>query len=185
MQQLDVRTTRRLWSSRWVERLLCEQKAEARKQVVHLERSCQPSGESATFELAKENKQPQDQAASQRQTNRGRTPIALPFLIRRPNQEVETAVKDISASLITWGIRVCSLQLNGVFSRLSVVDSAMTYDRCPFKTILFLKSISFSITCLEVVEKFQIMIVFYMWTQFTLILIQVFHCILITTGENK
>lgn len=51
--------------------LLCEQEAEARKQVVHLERSCQPSGRAQPSRLAKENKQPQDQAASPKVDKQG------------------------------------------------------------------------------------------------------------------
>uniref|UniRef100_A0AC11BEI3 Golgin, RAB6 interacting n=1 Tax=Ovis aries TaxID=9940 RepID=A0AC11BEI3_SHEEP len=103
MQQLDVHADEEaLELEVEVERLLCEQEAEARKQVVHLERSCQPSGESATFELAKENKQPQDQAASPKVDKQGENSNSIALLDpERPNQEVETAVKDISASLIT------------------------------------------------------------------------------------
>ncbi|KAM7235156.1 hypothetical protein CapIbe_013976 [Capra ibex] len=103
MQQLDVHADEEtLELEVEVERLLCEQEAEARKQVVHLERSCQPSGESATLELAKENKQPQDQAASPKVDKQGENSNSIALLDpERPNQEVETAVKDISASLIT------------------------------------------------------------------------------------
>ena len=72
MQQLDVHADEEtLELEVEVERLLCEQEAEARKQVVHLERSFQPSGESVTLELAKENKKPQDRAASPKVDEQG------------------------------------------------------------------------------------------------------------------
>ncbi|XP_070332490.1 LOW QUALITY PROTEIN: RAB6-interacting golgin-like [Odocoileus virginianus] len=101
MQQLDVHADEETSELEVeVERLLCEQEAEARKQVVHLERSFQPSGESVTLELAKEDKKPQDQTASTKVDKLGQNSnsTALP---ERPNQEDETAVKDSSASLIT------------------------------------------------------------------------------------
>lgn len=103
MQQLDVHADEEtLELEVEVERLLCEQEAEARKQVVHLERSFQPSGESVTLELAKENKKPQDRAASPKVDKQGKNSNSIALLDpERPNQEVETAVKDISASLIT------------------------------------------------------------------------------------
>ncbi|XP_019832333.2 RAB6-interacting golgin isoform X1 [Bos indicus] len=103
MQQLDVHADEETLELKVeVERLLCEQEAEARKQVVHLERSFQPSGESVTLELAKENKKPQDQAASPKVDEQGKNSNSIALLDpERPNQEVETAVKDISASLIT------------------------------------------------------------------------------------
>ncbi|XP_061238563.1 RAB6-interacting golgin isoform X2 [Bos javanicus] len=103
MQQLDVHADEEtLELEVEVERLLCEQEAEARKQVVHLERSFQPSGESVTLELAKENKKPQDQAASPKVDEQGKNSNSIALLDpERPNEEVETAVKDISASLIT------------------------------------------------------------------------------------
>ena len=103
MQQLDVHADEEtLELEVEVERLLCEQEAEARKQVVHLERSFQPSGESVTLELAKEDKKPQDQTASTKVDKQGQNSNSIALLDpERPNQEDETAVKDNSASLIT------------------------------------------------------------------------------------
>ncbi|XP_020729829.2 RAB6-interacting golgin isoform X1 [Odocoileus virginianus] len=103
MQQLDVHADEEtLELEVEVERLLCEQEAEARKQVVHLEGSFQPSGESVTLELAKEDKKPQDQTASTKVDKLGQNSNSTALLDpERPNQEDETVVKDSSASLIT------------------------------------------------------------------------------------
>ncbi|XP_073903613.1 RAB6-interacting golgin isoform X2 [Castor canadensis] len=63
MQQLDVQADEEtLELEVEVERLLQEQEAEARKQVV--EKPSQPGGERVTLSFAKENKKPQEQAAS-------------------------------------------------------------------------------------------------------------------------
>uniref|UniRef100_A0A8C6DR13 RAB6-interacting golgin n=1 Tax=Moschus moschiferus TaxID=68415 RepID=A0A8C6DR13_MOSMO len=103
MQQLDVNADEEtLELEVEVERLLCEQEAEAKKQVVHLERSFHPSGENVTLELAEENKKPQVQAASSKVDEQGENSNSIALLDpEQPNQEVETAIKDISASLIT------------------------------------------------------------------------------------
>ncbi|KAM6153504.1 RAB6-interacting golgin isoform 1-T1 [Erethizon dorsatum] len=65
MQQLDVQPDEESLELKVeVERLLHEQEAEARKQMVPIERPCQPAPESVTSGLAKKNKKAQEQAAS-------------------------------------------------------------------------------------------------------------------------
>lgn len=65
MQQLDVQPDEEsLELEVEVERLLREQEAKARKQMVPVERPCQPAPEIVTSELAKKNKKPQEQAVS-------------------------------------------------------------------------------------------------------------------------
>ncbi|XP_057585088.1 RAB6-interacting golgin isoform X2 [Hippopotamus amphibius kiboko] len=103
MQQLDVHADEEtLELEVEVERLLREQEAEAGKQVVHLERPFQPSGESMTLGCAEENKNHQDQAASPEVDEQYGKSNSIAFLDPdQPNQEVETTVKDISAALVT------------------------------------------------------------------------------------
>ncbi|XP_045371841.1 RAB6-interacting golgin isoform X2 [Camelus bactrianus] len=103
MQQLDVQADDESPELEVeVERFLREQEAEAGKQVVLSERPSQPCGERVTLGFAEENKKHQEQAASQKGDeqceNTNSTPLQNPA---QPNQDVETTVKDISASLTT------------------------------------------------------------------------------------
>ncbi|XP_032245294.1 RAB6-interacting golgin [Phoca vitulina] len=97
MQQLDVQADEEtLELEVEVERLLHEQEAEAGKQVVHLERPFQPSGESVTLGFAEENKN-QEHAASLKVYEQCENPSSIPLQNRDQNQEVRTPVKAISA----------------------------------------------------------------------------------------
>ncbi|KAG8515775.1 RAB6-interacting golgin, partial [Galemys pyrenaicus] len=100
MQQLDVKADEEtLELEVEVERLLHEQEAETRRQLVRSERPFQPSGESVTF--AKENKHPEQTACpkiDEQCENSNSNPLLVP---NHPNQEVKTTVNDISAALTT------------------------------------------------------------------------------------
>ncbi|XP_030158449.1 RAB6-interacting golgin isoform X1 [Lynx canadensis] len=102
MQQLDVQADEEtLELEVEVERLLHEQEAEAGRQMVHLERPPQPSGESVTLGFAKENRNHRDPAASQKVDERCENSSSNPLLNADQSQEVKITVKDISAALTT------------------------------------------------------------------------------------
>ncbi|XP_073756104.1 RAB6-interacting golgin isoform X1 [Callorhinus ursinus] len=102
MQQLDVQADEEtLELEVEVERLLHEQEAEAEKQVVHLGRPFQPSGESVTLGFAEENKNRQEHAASLKVDEQCENPGSMPLQNPDQNQEVRTPVKAISAALTT------------------------------------------------------------------------------------
>ncbi|XP_045733426.1 RAB6-interacting golgin [Mirounga angustirostris] len=102
MQQLDVQADEEtLELEVEVERLLHEQEAEAGKQVVHLERPFQPSGESVTLGFAEENKNHQEHAASLKVDEQCENPSSIPLQNRDQNQEVRTPVKAISTAPTT------------------------------------------------------------------------------------
>lgn len=101
MQQLDVQADEEtLELEVEVERLLHEQEAEAEKQMVHVERPFEPSGESVPLGSAQENKKHQKQAASpkvdEQRENSNSTPLLTPD---PPNREAKTTVNDIAAAL--------------------------------------------------------------------------------------
>ncbi|KAL1769648.1 RAB6-interacting golgin [Sigmodon hispidus] len=80
MQQLDVRADEEaLELEVEVEQLLREQEAEAGKQVVPVERLCQPAGESVSSGLADENKAPQEEAPSAEADKLGKHPSSPPL----------------------------------------------------------------------------------------------------------
>ncbi|XP_037362401.1 RAB6-interacting golgin isoform X2 [Talpa occidentalis] len=101
MQQLDVQADEEtLELEVEVERLLHEQEAETKRQLVHSERPFQPSGDSVTF--AKENKKHPGQTACPKIDEQSKNSNSNPLLdSNQPNQEVKTAVNDISAALTT------------------------------------------------------------------------------------
>nr|XP_025859102.1 RAB6-interacting golgin isoform X2 [Vulpes vulpes] len=102
MHQLDVQADEEtLELEVEVERLLCEQEAEAGKQIVHLERPFQPSAECVTSGFAKENKNPQEHTASLKVDEQYENPNSNPLLNPDQSQEVKTTVKAISAALTT------------------------------------------------------------------------------------
>ncbi|XP_039077620.1 RAB6-interacting golgin isoform X1 [Hyaena hyaena] len=102
MQQLDVQADEEtLELEVEVERLLHKQEAEAGKQMVHLQQPFQPSGESVTLGLAKENRNHQDQGACQKVDEQCEHSSSFPILNADRSQEVEIIVKDISAALTT------------------------------------------------------------------------------------
>ncbi|XP_058556050.1 RAB6-interacting golgin isoform X2 [Neofelis nebulosa] len=102
MQQLDVQADEEtLELEVEVERLLREQEAEAGRQMVHLERPPQPSGESVTLGFAKESRNHRDAAASQKVDERCENSSSNPLLNADQSQEVKITVKDISAALTT------------------------------------------------------------------------------------
>ncbi|XP_006211211.2 RAB6-interacting golgin isoform X1 [Vicugna pacos] len=103
MQQLDVQADDESPELEVeVERLLREQEAEAGKQVVRSERPSQPCGERGTLGFAEENKKHQEQAASQKGDEQCENTNSIPLQNpAQPDQDVETTVTDISASLTT------------------------------------------------------------------------------------
>ncbi|XP_002918622.1 RAB6-interacting golgin isoform X1 [Ailuropoda melanoleuca] len=102
MQQLDVQADEEtLELEVEVERLLREQEAEAGKQLVHLQRPFQPSGESGTLGFADENKNHQEHAASLKVDEQCENPSSFPLQNPDKNHEVKTPVKAFSAALTT------------------------------------------------------------------------------------
>ncbi|XP_026365185.1 RAB6-interacting golgin isoform X2 [Ursus americanus] len=102
MQQLDVQADEEtLELEVEVERLLREQEAEAEKQLVHLQRPFQPSGESRTLGFAEEIKNHQEHATSLKVDEQCENPSSIPLQNPDQNQEVKTPVKAISAALTT------------------------------------------------------------------------------------
>ncbi|XP_048213074.1 RAB6-interacting golgin isoform X2 [Perognathus longimembris pacificus] len=97
MQQLDVQADEEtLELEVEVERLLQEQEAEARKQVVSMEKPCPSAEERMTLELAKENSNPHEQAASPKVDKQYDSANSIPHLSPEgPNQ----GVNNISAAL--------------------------------------------------------------------------------------
>lgn len=102
MQQLDVQADEEtLELEVEVGRLLREQEAEAEKQLVHLQRPFQPSGESRTLGFAEEIKNHQEHATSLKVDEQCENPSSIPLQNPDQNQEVKTPVKAISAALTT------------------------------------------------------------------------------------
>lgn len=96
MHQLDVKADEEaLELEVEVERLLHEQEAETKRQMVHSERPCQPSGENVTF--AKESRKHSEKTTSTKLEEQCENSNAIPLLDPNcPNQEVKTTVNDIS-----------------------------------------------------------------------------------------
>ncbi|XP_059001612.1 RAB6-interacting golgin [Mustela lutreola] len=102
MQQLDVQADEEtLELEVEVERLLYEQETGAGKQVLHLERPFQPSGESVTLGFAKESKNDQEHATSLKIDEQRENPSSIPLQSPGQNQEIKTLVKAISAARTT------------------------------------------------------------------------------------
>lgn len=98
MQQLDVQADEEaLELEVEVEQLLREQEAEAAKQMVPVERPCQPDGESMSSELVGENKEPQKQAASPETDKPGKCCSSSPRRLDCP----DPGVKNFSAAVAT------------------------------------------------------------------------------------
>ncbi|XP_004865300.1 RAB6-interacting golgin isoform X1 [Heterocephalus glaber] len=97
MQQLDVQPDMEsLELEVEVERLLHEQESESRKQMVPIERPCQPAPEIVTSGLAKKNKKPQEQAVSPKVDEQ----CANSSSMSHPNPDyTNQGVNDISAAL--------------------------------------------------------------------------------------
>ncbi|XP_007935891.1 RAB6-interacting golgin [Orycteropus afer afer] len=103
MQQLDVQADEEtLELEVEVERLLQEQETEAGKQMVHIERPCQPSGDKVTLGFPKENRKHQEQTVSpklDKQCEKSNSSFILSPNCQ--NQDIKTTVNDISTALLT------------------------------------------------------------------------------------
>lgn len=96
MQQLDVQPEESLDLKVEMEGLLCEQEAKARKQMVPVERPCQPAPESGPPGLAKKNKRSQEQAVSPMANEQCENSSSLSY--GSPNCAIQE-VNDTSAAL--------------------------------------------------------------------------------------
>ncbi|XP_058166090.1 RAB6-interacting golgin [Dasypus novemcinctus] len=98
MQQLDVQADEEtLELEVEVERLLQEQ--EAGKQLVHLEKPCQPSEENATLEFVKENKKHQEDAPTTKVDESCENSKTNPLLSPDCKNQVKTTINNMSNAL--------------------------------------------------------------------------------------